>query len=127
MTGPYTLVGARLVERGYAAIPIIPGTKRPGYLLGSVATGINDWREKYTKRLPTMYEIQFWSKTDSGVCVVTGPGSQGTVAVDIDTDNPEIKGAIEGAIPRSTVRKRGAKAKRSFTAARTLQGRHRGT
>ena len=31
-TSPYVISGAKLIERGYSAIPIAPGTKRPGYL-----------------------------------------------------------------------------------------------
>jgi hypothetical protein len=30
MTTPYSQVGAKLIDNGYRAIPILPGTKRPG-------------------------------------------------------------------------------------------------
>jgi hypothetical protein len=77
MTGPYALVGARLVERGYAAIPIMPGTKRPGELRRGEWVGKSNWREEYTRRLPTRWEIQVWSNSAAGVGVVCGPASKG--------------------------------------------------
>jgi hypothetical protein len=114
MVGPYAAVGARLVERGYAAIPIMPGSKRPGELKRGEWIGKENWREEYSRRLPSRFEIQVWSHSSAGVCVVTGPGSKHTVAIDIDTDDVATKAAIESALPPTTVRKRGAKGETLF-------------
>jgi hypothetical protein len=92
----------------------MPGTKRPGELKRGEWVGKDNWRDEYTRRLPSRFEIQVWSNSNAGVCVVTGPGSKHTVAIDIDTDDPAIKAAIESAIPPSTVRKRGAKGETLF-------------
>jgi hypothetical protein len=112
--GPYALVGARLVERGYAAIPIMPGTKRPGELRRGEWVGKSNWREEYTRRLPTRWEIQVWSNSAAGVGVVCGPASKGLVGVDIDTDDAEIKAAILRTLPPTTVKKAGAKGETLF-------------
>lgn len=114
MQGAFATVGAKLVERGYAAIPIMIGTKRPGYLRGGEWIGMSDWHAKYARRLPTQFEIDVWSNSDAGVCVVCGPGSNDLVAIDIDTDRPEIVAAIRSVLPPTPVMKRGAKGETAF-------------
>lgn len=112
--GGYALIGARLVERGYAALPIMPGTKRPGYLRGGEWVGMPDWHQRFAKRLPTTFEVQLWSATDAGVCVVAGAASGGLCAIDIDTDDPAIVSAIVSVLPPTTVRKTGQKGETLF-------------
>jgi hypothetical protein len=114
MSGPYAAVGARLVERGYAAIPVMPGTKRPGHMRGGEWIGMTDWREKYTKRPPSQFEIDIWSRTDAGVCVVCGPGSRGLVAIDIDSEDELVVAALDAVLPATPVAKRGAKGETRF-------------
>lgn len=112
--GPYEKVGARLVERGYAAIGIIPGTKRPGELRAGEWVGKSKWREEYTRRLPSRFEMQSWSASGAGICVVCGPASKNLVALDIDSDNPHIRAAILAVLPHTDVRKTGAKGETLF-------------
>ncbi|HEV2596248.1 MAG TPA: bifunctional DNA primase/polymerase [Sphingomicrobium sp.] len=112
--GPYSKVGARLVEKGYAAIPIMPGTKRPGELRKGEWVGKQNWREEYTRRLPTKWELQLWATSEAGVGVVCGPASNHLVGVDIDTDDRKIKNAIVSALPGTTYIKRGAKGETHF-------------
>ncbi|MGE0602214.1 MAG: bifunctional DNA primase/polymerase [Xanthobacteraceae bacterium] len=114
MNGGYALVGAKLVERGYSAIPIMPGTKRPGHMRGGEWIGMDDWRDKYTKRLPTQFEIDIWSRTEAGVCVVCGPASHGLVGIDIDTDDEKIIAAFDEILPATPVAKRGQKGETRF-------------
>lgn len=114
MTFPYADIGAKLVERGFAALPIMPGTKRPGSLRGGQWWGMNKWREEYTRRLPTRIEVAQWSATEAGVCVVTGPASHHLVAFDIDTEDPAIDAAIRSVLPYTEVRKAGAKGETLF-------------
>lgn len=115
MTSPYGAIGAKLVERGYAALPVIPGTKRPGEYRKGVWTGKNNWREEYTRRLPSRFEISIWSSApDGGVGVVCGPASRNLVALDIDTDRTDIRTALLAILPATTLIKQGAKGETRF-------------
>lgn len=115
MAGPYATVGARLVERGYVALPIIPGTKRPGHKVKGEWTGIYNWVDKWKDRPPTSWETLTWGRlSDAGVCVVAGPASKGLIAIDIDTDQTDIVKAIHAKLPQTTVRKKGAKGETLF-------------
>ncbi len=114
VVGAYAEVGARLCERGYAAIPIMPGTKRPGQRRGGEWIGMSNWREEYSRRAPSTFEIDHWSRSDAGVCVVTGPASKHLIGVDIDTDEPAIVDAIHAVLPPTTARKSGAKGETLF-------------
>ncbi|MDI1347249.1 MAG: bifunctional DNA primase/polymerase [Pseudolabrys sp.] len=99
---------------GYAAIPVMPGTKRPGEQKRGEWVGKTNWRDEYTRRLPSRFEISAWSQSKAGVCVVCGPASKYLVGVDIDTDDPIIRNAILSALPPTTVSKRGAKGDTRF-------------
>lgn len=113
--GPYGQVGAKLVERGYAALPIIPGTKRPGVPFGAGGwRGMDDWAARAAARLPIDIEVEQWSDSDGGVCVALGKGSRDTVAADLDTDDPALQAAILGALPETQVGKAGQKGETLF-------------
>jgi hypothetical protein len=109
--GAYALVGARLCERGYSALPVEPGTKKPGVFRQGQWSGMCRWNQTYSQRRPTADEQRIWAQWPGapGVCVVAGPASGHFVAIDIDVDDPAIKAAIESALPPTTVRKRGQK------------------
>lgn len=112
---PYAQIGARLVERGYAALPIMPGTKRPGVPLGDGSfIGLDDWAARAAARLPIDIEIDRWSASKAGVCVALGNASRGVVAADIDTDVPEIRDAILAVLPPSMTAKAGQKGETLF-------------
>ncbi|MDR7037432.1 hypothetical protein J2X36_002179 [Methylobacterium sp. BE186] len=114
-SGPYASIGAKLVEQGYAAIPIIPGTKRPGVPNGLGGwIGMDDWQARFRGRLPIETEIDRWSGSDGGVCVVLGPPSRGVVSADIDTDEPAIRAAILSVLPETMVGKAGQKGETLF-------------
>jgi len=105
--GPYATIGAKLVERGYAAIPIKPGEKRPEPSLG-------DWT-RYADRLPTEQEVDRWSNgAGYGVGVVCGKASGGLVAVDIDTTDKAIQDAIKALLPATQMVKIGSKGECRF-------------
>jgi hypothetical protein len=73
-----------------------------------------DWR-RFAGRLPTRFELQVWCGfPDAGLCVVSGPASNHLVGVDIDTDDPIIRGSILAALPPTTVSKRGQKGDTRF-------------
>lgn len=110
----YSIIGAKLVDQGYSAIPVLPGTKRPGAMSNGRWFGDMDW-QRYCDRLPSEIETGIWSRwPDAGVCVALGAASGGLVAIDVDTDNLAIQRAIESAIPPSPVQKAGRKGYTAF-------------
>jgi hypothetical protein len=103
---PYASVAQRLVDMGYSAIPVLPGSKRPGQYVSKDWYGEMDW-QRFSDRLPTKYEIPIWSTwPDAGVCVVLDDIVK---VVDIDSDDPELIAAVLAVLPPCSVRKRGAK------------------
>jgi hypothetical protein len=112
--GAYAAIGERLIERGFAAIPIMPGTKRPGFCYAGQWLGLSNWQRRFLHRVPPASERARWGKGDSGIGVITGPASHGTVALDIDTDDPAIMAAITGVVPPTPIKKRGAKGETLF-------------
>ena len=110
MTSPYAQVGARLVERGYCALPVVPGTKVPGAWIGGAWRPMLDWTQRYRDRLPSDIEIASWeSRPDAGVCIVLG---RGVVSVDVDVD--EAVELVSRVLPYTPVRKRGKKGETLF-------------
>ncbi len=111
MTSPYAQIGARLVDNGYAAIPILPGTKRPGVYQMREWYGTNDW-QRYCERLPTDIEVELWSAwPDAGVCVALDKRLK---VIDIDTDDSHLMAAVLSVLPDSEVKKRGQKGFSAF-------------
>lgn len=109
---PYASCGATLVDNGYSAIPVRPGTKLPGSMSFGEWYGEMNW-QRFADRLPTSIETPLWSRwKDAGVCVVLGWG--GLIAIDIDTEDAEITAAILRTIPESPVQKKGAKGRTLF-------------
>ena len=112
--GAYAAISERLIERGFAAIPIMPGTKRPGFWHAGQWLGLSNWQRRFRSRIPTANERAQWAEGDSGVGVITGPASHGTVAIDIDTDDQTVMAAIIGVLPSTPIKKRGAKGETLF-------------
>jgi hypothetical protein len=50
--GPYAIYGEKLIERGYAAVPIMPGTKRPGFIFANMAIGVSNWQSRFNNGPP---------------------------------------------------------------------------
>lgn len=106
MTSPYASAAQRLINMGYSAIPVLPGSKRPGQYAKGVWYGENDW-QRFGDRLPTKYEVPIWSTwPDAGVCIVLDDNVK---VIDIDSDEPALIDAVTAALPPCSVRKRGAK------------------
>jgi hypothetical protein len=110
--GVYAELGERLIERGYGALPIMPGTKRPGFLFAGRWIGLANWSKRFNGGVPPTTEIARWSAGDAGLGVLGG--YHGLVAVDFDTDDPGITAALRRIIPPSPVRKRGQKGETGF-------------
>jgi len=112
--GAYAQFAERLIERGYAAIPIMPGTKRPGFFCAGMWMGLTNWQMKFVGQAPSLFERQLWSKGDTGIGVVAGPASGGMIGADIDTDDSAIKAALSAVLPQTPAKKRGAKGETLF-------------
>jgi hypothetical protein len=119
--GAYAQVGQRLIERGFAAIPIVPGTKRPGFYHAGRWVGLSNWQGRFKRGVPPEAERMRWAQNDSGVGIITGPASHGTVAIDIDTDDQKIMAAILAVLPPTPIKKRGAKGETLFYCAPHIQ------
>lgn len=103
---PYATAAQRLINMGYSAVPVLPGSKRPGQYARGQWYGENDW-QRFGDRLPTKFEVPIWSTwPDAGVCIVLDDHVK---VVDIDSDDPDLIAAVLAVMPPSAVRKRGAK------------------
>jgi hypothetical protein len=110
-TSPYALIGAKLVDNGYAAIPIAPGTKRPGTRQFGRWYSMSEWT-RYCDRLPTEIELGIWNEwPDAGVCVALDHRLK---VIDIDTDDQALLVAMCKVLPASPVKKRGRKGFSAF-------------
>lgn len=108
---PYARVGADLVDMGYHAIPVMPGSKRPGSMSHGNWYGDMDW-SRFCDRLPTEFETNIWSRwQDAGVCVAIDKRLK---VIDVDTDDADIRAAIEAVLPDCLVKKRGKKGYSAF-------------
>lgn len=108
---PYARVGADLVDMGYSAIPVMPESKRPGSMHGGCWYGDMDW-SRFCDRLPTEIETSIWSRwQDAGVCVALDTQLK---VIDVDTDDADIRAAIEAVLPPILVKKRGKKGYSAF-------------
>jgi hypothetical protein len=110
--GPYATYGEKLIERGHAAIPIAPGTKRPGYFFAGMTIGASNWQHRFNNGPPPESERARWAVGDTGVGVVGG--YRGLIAIDIDTIDPAIHAALTKILPGSPVRKAGQKGETLF-------------
>jgi len=45
--GAYAQCAERLIERGFAAVPIMPGTKRPGHFVCGMWIGLSNWQRRF--------------------------------------------------------------------------------
>jgi hypothetical protein len=107
----YTRVGARLIDMGYSAIPIMPGTKRPGQYTLKQWRGSAQW-QRFCDRLPTQIEIDNWERwPDAGVCIAIDHKLK---VIDIDTDDSVLMGAVLSVLPNTEVKKRGAEGFSAF-------------
>ncbi|MDG4574458.1 MAG: PriCT-2 domain-containing protein [Defluviicoccus sp.] len=84
-------LGARLVDNGYAVIPIMPGTKKPGRFVAGAWRDYPGWT-KHCQRPTTENELAVWSQwPDAGIGIAGGV----VAAVDIDIADGELAVRIE--------------------------------
>ena len=112
--GAYAQCAERLIERGFAAVPIMPGTKRPGFFFAGMWIGLANWQRRFNGGPPPATERERWAAGDTGVGVVAGQASHGLIAVDIDSEDPAIQAALQTVLPPTHVRKTGARGETLF-------------
>jgi Bifunctional DNA primase/polymerase, N-terminal/Protein of unknown function (DUF3987) len=110
--GIYAQMGERLIERGYGALPIMPGTKRPGFLFAGKWIGLANWARRFNNGVPSSTELARWAAGDTGLAVVGG--YKGLVAIDVDTEEQVYWNALMEVLPSSPVRKVGQKGETRF-------------
>ena len=112
--GAYAQCAERLIERGFAAVPIMPGTKRPGFFFAGMWIGLANWQRRFNSAPPPESERERWAAGNTGVGVVAGQASHGLIAVDIDSEDPAIQAALRTVLPPTHVRKTGARGETLF-------------
>src|SRR6478735_4828249 len=112
--GAYAQCAERLIERGFAVVPIMPGTKRPGFFFAGMWIGLANWQKRFSGGLPPPAERERWAAGDAGIGVVAGEASHGLIAVDIDSEDPAIQATLRTLLPPTHVRKTGARGETLF-------------
>ena len=112
--GAYAQCAERLIERGFAAVPIMPGTKRPGHFVCGMWIGLANWQRRFNAGPPPESERERWAAGDTGIGVVAGQASHGLIGIDIDSEDPAIRAALTGILPPTPVRKIGARGETLF-------------
>jgi hypothetical protein len=110
--GPFGLAYARLVEHGYAVLPIMPGTKKPGL----PCNNNGGWMDfpGWTTFRPTLVHFKLWALSSAGIAILTGPRSGDVIALDNDSNDPRIAEALRSVLPDTPARKKGAKGDTGF-------------
>jgi hypothetical protein len=116
MMGPFGLTYARLVEHGYAVLPIMPGTKKPGLPTYNNSDGNEKWMDfpRWTSFQSTLVHHKHWALSTAGIGILLGPRSGDVVGIDNDSDDPRIAEALRSVLPETPVRKKGAKGDTGF-------------
>jgi hypothetical protein len=112
--GPFEQHAERLIERGYTVVPIIPGTKKPGFLCNGQWIGLMAWTTRFNGHASLQEERTRWGLGDAGIGVLGGPPSQGLIGVDIDTEEADLLAALLAVLPPTPVKKTGAKGETRF-------------
>lgn len=119
MTSPYAIYGARLIERGFCAVPCMPGDKIPADFRDGAWRPMSSWTTKFLSNLPSAFQVKSWAgKPDGGVCLITGRPSQYVVAIDVDVD--EAVEDVRRALPPTDVSKKGQKGATFFFRSKTV-------
>ncbi|BAE49162.1 PriCT-2 domain-containing protein [Paramagnetospirillum magneticum] len=83
--------GARLVDNGYPAIPIWPGTKKPGRFQAGAWCDYPAWT-RHCDRPTTLIEVETWATwPDAAIGLACGT----LVGIDIDVLDPDIAHRLE--------------------------------
>jgi hypothetical protein len=97
MHKPFREIALPLLAAGYSPVAILPNTKRPA---------LAGWQRLCDAPL-SLDEIERFARSPIAYGVGVALGFNGLIAVDIDTDDVAIIGAIRSVLTMSTVAKRG--------------------
>jgi hypothetical protein len=113
----FARVGAKIVDQGFSAVPVMPGAKIPGELRRGEWRRMFDW-QRFCERHPSELELEIWGKWEAGgVCVALGgapDAAEQLVAVDVDSTDERIVEALRDILPTGLVEKCGAKGYTGF-------------
>jgi hypothetical protein len=95
----YSQLGKQYIDRGLSLIPDRYASKK------AMIKGYAD----YCYKLPKGHEVALWSEAypENNIALCLGEQS-GIIALDVDTDDPQILEIIKGILPESPVEKRGS-------------------
>lgn len=89
MHKPFAEIALPLLAAGYSPIPIVPGTKRPA---------LKGWQRLCNEPL-SRDDIARFARSPIAYGVGIALGFNGLIAIDIDTEDPEIIAAIREVLP----------------------------
>ncbi|HWE98847.1 MAG TPA: bifunctional DNA primase/polymerase [Caulobacteraceae bacterium] len=115
---PFAASAPELIALGYHPLPIMPKEKRPGEFRSGAWRGMGQW-QRFRDRAPTQFELKLWMSNfpASNIGVVLGsPVAPGLYLIGIDVDAPDFDDAetIVRSLPRTPMRKKGAKGETRF-------------
>ena len=108
VSSPYALTGPALVANGYSAIPIMPGSKRPGLAADRESA---EW-PRFCDKLPKELEVDLWCDGPTLVLALLSGLKRSSRL--ILTDEDAVWAAVEALTGVSPVRKRGRKGYTGF-------------
>ena len=104
--GVYADIGDRLIERGFAAIPIIPGTKKPGFLHAGAWVGLSNWQKRFNRGVPSEdIRASVGDQRQTGLIADTVESTRMTIAesnlapVDLIKRSRTFRGSVRGSAP----------------------------
>lgn len=114
---PYSEHFSRYAEAGLPALPVSPGTKVPGFYESQQWHPMRGW-QTFATVMPTEAQQMVWGGWEgAGLCVPMG-GSSRILAIDVDTNRPDIIAAIEAELAGLLIsRRRGARGYAAFVIA----------
>jgi hypothetical protein len=100
----FAIAAPALLSAGHSPVPIVPGTKRPA---------LAGWQGACERPL-TATEIARFARSPLAYGIGVALGHGGLVAVDIDSEAPDVLGALWRVLPNTPVAKRGRKGATGF-------------
>lgn len=117
---PFASASADLTALGYSCLPIIPPSashhkgrgKAPGVFVSGTWRGLDKW-QRYRDSSPTSFDLGMWHRApDANIGLVLGTRAgddMHVIAIDIDIVDEDAFDTLISCLPRSPMRKCGAK------------------
>lgn len=101
------------IDAGYAVVPIIPRTKKPGICIRGQWRELINWPAGETID-PRAGRAEQERTRGAGIGLILGPRSKNIVRVDIDTGDETVRQALLAALPATPVRNKGGRGEGLF-------------